>query len=135
MTDNVPIQPGNGLQDGKGDPVLFYERVKNICEMGAYAAEKMPMLRLSHGAATRLNKKIKEAKLTLDQVSKMTPSELYQKLHEQTNGHQTRKTLTMLEPDFPNLYSLYLKSREHDGKRTTEAKLELTRKIVYEDYS
>ncbi len=134
MTDNVPINLGNNSQVGKGDPVLFYERVKTICDLGAYAAEKMPMLRLSHGAATRLNKKIKAAALTSDQISKMTPSELYEKFHEQTNGHQQRKTLTMFEPDFPLLFSLYLKSRDHDGKRTTETKLELTRKIIYEDY-
>lgn len=119
----------------KSDPVLLYERVKCILINGAYAAERNPLLGFYHGSASRLSLKIRKMKLTAEQVLDMSPSQLAEILSSFVETQRSRShSSKMLEPDFPALYSRYLKSRMHDGKRTTETKLELTRKIIYEDY-
>ena len=127
-------KPAQGRRSRKPDPVLLYERVKCICTSGAYLAEKNPLLGLSHGSAQRLGIKIRKLGLTAAQVLGMTPTKLSELMASAEAGRRCgRSASRMLEPDFPALYSRYLRSRTHDGRRTTEAKLELTRKIIYED--
>ena len=127
-------KPTQGRRSRKPDPVLLYERVKCICLNGAFQAEKNSLLGLTHGSARRLSLKIRELNLTAAQVLETTPSKLAELMDSAGAGRRRgRSASRMLEPDFPALYSLYLKSRAHDGRRTTEAKLELTRKIIYED--
>lgn len=128
-------KPSRKRKSRKSDPVLLYERVKCILINGAYAAERNPLLGFSHGSASRLSLKVRKLKLTAEQVLDMSPSKLAELLSSFVNTQKPHKhSSRMLEPDFPALYSRYLKSRMHDGKRTTETKLELTRKIIYEDY-
>jgi len=127
-------KPPRKRKSGKSDPVLLYERVKCICTSGAYLAEKNPLLGLSHGSAQRLGIKMRKLGLTAAQVLGMTPTKLSELMGgAEAERRRGRRASRMLEPDFPALYSRYLRSRTHDGRRTTEAKLELTRKIIYED--
>ncbi len=118
---------------------LLYRRVKFLCTNSSGTAEKNLDLQLSHGSAVRLKRKIKDLNLTLDQVLAMTPTELVEKYFSQnricSNNFKisgVRGNIFYLIPDFSVMTREYMRSRIHSGG-STDRKLELQRKIIYED--
>ena len=118
---------------------LLYKRVKFLCTNSSHAAERNVDLQMSHGSAIRLKKKITELKLTLDQVLAMTPTELLEKYFYQNRVNSrnfvlrgVRGNIRYLIPDFGLMTREYMRSRVHSGG-SSNRKLELQRKIIYED--
>ena len=121
------------------DPCLFYKRVKFLCNNSTYAAEANIELRISHGPAVRLKRKIKELNLTLDEVLSMTPTELIEKYFSKDRINSksfkikgVRGNVTYLIPDYAEMTREYMRSCAHSGG-STNRKLELQRKVIYED--
>ena len=121
------------------DHNLFYRRVKFLCIHSSFAGEQNIDLQMSHGAAVRLKKKITELKLTEEQVLSLTPSELIEKYFskDRVNSRKfiikgIRGNVTYLVPDFGVMTREYMRSCAHSGG-STNRKLELQRKVIYED--
>lgn len=118
---------------------LLYKRVKFLCTNTSSAAEKNIDLQLKHGTAVRLKRKVTELRLTLDEVLGLTPSELIEKYFSDNRVNSNnftvqgvRGNITYLMPDFALMSREYMRSRVHSGG-STNRKLELQRKIIYED--
>jgi len=114
---------------------LFYERVLFLCTNTVTESEKNPLLSLKHGTATRLKKKIRQLGITREIVLKLSPGELrdrYFKNYDPAAKSIIRGKNVYLLPDFALITRTYMNSREHGGS-STERKLELQRKIIYED--
>ncbi len=121
------------------DPSLFYRRVKFLCTHSSWAGEMNVDLQMSHGVAVRLKRKITELNLTLEQVLSLTPSELIDNYFSQRRINSrtfsikgSRGNVTYLIPDFGVMTREYMRSCAHSGG-STNRKLELQRKIIYED--
>ena len=115
---------------------LFYERVKYLCSHTAAEAEREPTLLLTHGSASRLRQKIRSLGLDLRKVLECTPGSLAEKYFP-AGGAQGGKTgtrggVSWLAPDFALMSREYMRSCEHGGG-STDKKLELRRKVIYED--
>ncbi len=120
-------------------PSLLYRRVKFLCTNTSTAGERNIELQLSHGAAVRLKKKITKLNLTIDEVLKLTPSELVEKYFFDTRINSKkfkilgiRGNIRYLVPDFAVMTRELMRSRAHSGG-STNRKLELQRRIIYED--
>ena len=121
------------------DHNLFYRRVKFLCIHSSFAGEQNIDLQMSHGTAVRLKKKITELKLTEEQVLSLTPSELIEKYFskDRVNSRKfiikgIRGNVTYLVPDFGVMTREHMRSCAHSGG-STNRKLELQRKVIYED--
>ncbi len=121
------------------DHNLFYRRVKFLCIHSSFAGEQNIDLQMSHGTAVRLKKRITELNLTVEQVLSLTPSELIEKYFskDRVNSRKfiikgIRGNVTYLVPDFGVMTREYMRSCAHSGG-STNRKLELQRKVIYED--
>ena len=93
---------------------------------------------ITHGMAVKMRAKIRSLHLTEEQVSAMTPNELYAlwykrtltKVTQNSNGNIVRQNY--LEPDYQALQRAFVATSQHDGSRH-ERKIKKTKTMVLEE--
>ncbi|MCR5085560.1 MAG: hypothetical protein K6A65_08695 [Succinivibrionaceae bacterium] len=126
----MKVKHGQG-QDSIARQALLYERVKALTVHRVAEAERMPLLCLSHGTATRLKRAITQKGITLEEVLAMSPAELEGR-HFPRKGARPPEERGFLEPDFRAMTRALMLSRNHGGG-SSNRKLELMRRVVCEE--
>lgn len=93
---------------------------------------------ITHGMAVKMWTKIRSLHLTEDQVSAMTPNELYALWYKRAltkvtvNPDDIPVRRRCLEPDYKALQRVFIAASQHDGSRH-ERKIKKTKTIVLEE--